>query len=112
MAPDPKLTAAEWRAIASILPRPGGVGRPPHDDRRAAAELLFAEATGRFGRSLLHLYGRERAAFLVVRRARWREIGAWDQILRASHPAIARMRRREYGDCPHMMEFFAMSERA
>ena len=29
MAPSPKLTAAEWRAIAAVLPRPGGVGRAP-----------------------------------------------------------------------------------
>jgi len=112
MAPNLELTRTEWQAIARVLPQRGGVGRPPQDDRQAVAELLYAEALGRFGHTLLQLYGRKRAGFLSVRRQRWRERGAWDEILRAGAPAIARMRRREYRDSPHMLQLFAMSERA
>ena len=112
MAPNPRLTRAEWRMIRAVLPKSGGVGRPRQDDERAVAELLFAEATGRFGRTLQQLYGRQRAGFLSVRRQRWKEAGAWDEILRAGCPAIARMRRREYGDSAHMRQLLGMSERA
>jgi hypothetical protein len=74
--------------------------------------LLFAEATGRFGRTLSQLYGRQRAGFLSVRRQRWKESGTWDEILLAGAPAIARMCRREYGDSAHMRQLLGMSERA
>ena len=110
--PVPALTAAEWAAIRAVLPKSGAIGRPRQDDRQAVVELLFAEATGRFGRTLHQLYGRQRAGFLSVRRQRWKEAGAWDEILRAGDPAIARMRRREYGDSAHMRQLLGMSERA
>jgi hypothetical protein len=74
--------------------------------------LLYAEAVGRFGQTLQQLYGRQRAAFLSMRRQRWKESGAWDAILIAGHSAIVRMQRHEFRDSPHMLQFFAMSERA
>ena len=111
MASQPKLTNAEWKQIGSVLPQPGGVGRPRQDDRQAVAELLFAEATARFGGTLLQLYGRQRAGFLSVRRQRLKEAGLWDEVLLAGRPAISRMRQREYGDCPEMMRLIRMIER-
>jgi hypothetical protein len=47
-----------------------------------------------------------------MRRQRWKESGAWDAILIAGHSAIVRMQRHEFRDSPHMLQFFAMSERA
>lgn len=111
MPAQPRLTEREWKKIAAVLPRPSGIGRPRADDREAVAELLFAEAVGRFGGTLAHLYGRPRAGFLSMRRQRWAESGVWPDILRAGDPAIVRMRVREFGDSPHMMQLFAM-ERA
>lgn len=99
MATNPKLTAAEWRAIQRVLPPSGGVGRPRHDDRRAVTELLYFEALARmpFSSVTLHgLHGRSRAGFLSVKRQRWLESGTWQRVVDAGRPALSRWRRQQW----------------
>ena len=113
----PKLTEREWRKIATVLPATGGVGRPRQDDRRAVNELLYFEVEVRSvwaGASLQSLYGRPRAAVLVVKRARWKENGTWQRLIDAGRPALMRWRKqrhRDYGDNSDTAKVMRLFER-
>ena len=92
MSANPKLTDAEWHAIAAHLRTPP-TGRPHIDVRGDVARLLQAKA---LDRPLQALFGRQTAGRLVVKRSRWREDGTWDRIERAGQPAMERMRAEEH----------------
>jgi hypothetical protein len=53
----PCVSAAQWTAIAALLPRPARMGRPRADDRRTLEAILYQRRTGCAWASLPAVYG-------------------------------------------------------
>jgi transposase len=87
----PRLTSAEWRSIAPVLPT-GKAMRQRHDDRDVVDALFYAEAMHCSLEDVPRAYGIGCRA-LRTRQGRWREAGIWAKLLDRGETAIARMRR-------------------
>jgi hypothetical protein len=76
-----ELTDTAWAHIRPLLPPPRPRGRPPHDDRRVVAALLWLTRTGASWRALPERFGPWHTAY--SRYARWRAAGVWPRLIAA-----------------------------
>jgi transcriptional regulator with XRE-family HTH domain/tetratricopeptide (TPR) repeat protein len=74
----PCLSAAQWAAIAALLPRPARMGRPRADDRRVLEAILYQRCTGCAWAKLPAALGDGATAHR--RRQEWQAAGLWERI--------------------------------
>jgi len=90
----PRLTSAEWRRIAPILPI-GKATRRRHDDRDVVDALFYCEAARCSLESVPQQYKID-CRTLRTRQARWRGNGTWPRLIASGKAAVERMRREIY----------------
>ncbi|HET7035868.1 MAG TPA: transposase, partial [Thermomicrobiaceae bacterium] len=73
------LTAAQWGAIAALLPQPARTGRPRADDRRVLEAILYQRRTGCAWARLPAELGDGATAHRRWRE--WQAAGLWEQIV-------------------------------
>jgi transposase len=72
------MTAAQWAAIAALLPRPARMGRPRVDDRRTLEAVLYQRRTGCAWARLPAALGDGATAHRRWRE--WQAAGLWERI--------------------------------
>jgi transposase len=90
----PRITNAEWKLIAPLLPPNNGTGRPRQSDRRYCSAFFCAEACQC---SLESLPGYANPRSLRTRRQRWEADGTLAMVMEAGASVIQRMRREYWG---------------
>jgi tetratricopeptide (TPR) repeat protein len=73
-----RVAAAQWAAIAALLPHPARTGRPRADDRRTLEAILYVRRTGCAWAELPAALGNGATAHR--RWQEWQVTGLWDQI--------------------------------
>ena len=81
-AAEARLTDAEWRRVAPVLPpQKPAKGRPRHDHRTVLGGILWVVRSGASWRAMPAEYGKWETAY--GRYQLWRETGLWQRILEA-----------------------------
>jgi len=88
----PRITNAEWKLIAPLLPPSGGRGKPRH--RRYCSAFFYAEACRC---PLESLPGYANSQTLRTRRQRWEADGTLAKVMEAGASVIQRMRHEYWG---------------
>jgi tetratricopeptide (TPR) repeat protein len=74
-----RVSAAQWAAIAPLLPQEAATGRPRAGDRQTLTAILYKLETGCAWQAIPTEYG---AGVTAYRRLRaWQAAGVWDRIL-------------------------------
>jgi transposase len=73
------VTQERWERIASLLPSPNPIGRPPVESRLLLTGILWIMRTGAAWRDLPAEYGHWHTAY--TRYHDWQQSGLWTQIL-------------------------------
>jgi len=77
---EPRLTDAEWRRVAPVLPpRQPTAGRPRHDHRTVLGGILWVVRSGASWRAMPVEYGKWETAYKRYRL--WCATGLWPRIL-------------------------------